>query len=185
MHRGIAMDLINKGGLLSEYKMGVKPEGHQFPARNRIIAGMCDAIIVVEAAKKGGALITAEIANSYNRDVFALPGNIENKFSVGCNNLIKSNKAHLLTSIEDLEYIMNWEPQTDAKSTEDKYYDYSKLSEEEKSIIETLQIDKDGINLDELSWKSQIPLNKLASLLLNLEFSGVVKSLPGKKYRLG
>ncbi len=185
MHQGIAMDLINKGGLLSEYRMGVKPEGHQFPARNRIIAGMSDAIIVVEAAKKGGALITAEIANSYNRDVFALPGNIENKFSAGCNNLIKSNKAHLLTSVEDLEYIMNWEPQTDAKSTEDKYYDYSKLSEEEKSIIETLQMDKDGINLDELSWKSQIPLNKLASLLLSLEFSGVVKSLPGKKYRLG
>ncbi len=185
LHRGIAMDLINNGGLLTEYRIGVKPEGHQFPARNRIIAGMCDAIIVVEAAKKGGALITAEIANSYNRDVFALPGNIENKFSAGCNNLIKSNKAHLLTSIEDLEYIMNWEPKVGAQTNEDKYYDYSKLSEEEKSIIETLQTDKEGISLDELSWKSQIPLNKLASLLLNLEFSGVVKSLPGKKYRLG
>ena len=145
---------------------------------------MCDAIIVIEAAEKGCALITAEIENSYNRDVFALPGDIGKRFSEGCNNLIKVNKAHLLTSIEDIEYIMNWEPQSNAIPKEEKYYDYSKLTTEERAVIETLKISIDGIVLDELSWKSQIPLNKLASILLNLEFNGVVKPLPVKKYKL-
>jgi len=184
IHRGIAMDMLRQGGLITEYKVGEKPDAHNFPARNRIIAGMSDVTIVIEAAKKGGALITAEIANSYNRDVFALPGDIGKKYSEGCNNLIKSNKAHLLTSIEDIEYIMNWESHTDATDQEDKYYDYSKLNEEERTVIETLKLVADGMLLDELSWKSQIPLNKLASILLNLEFNRVVKSLPGKKYKL-
>lgn len=184
IHRKIAIDMLKQGGLLTEFKIGIKPEAHNFPSRNRIIAGMSDVIIVVEAAKKGGALISAEIANSYNRDVFALPGDIGKKYSEGCNNLIKSNKAHLLTSIEDIEYIMNWESQSDRTISDDKYYDYSALSEEEKIIIETLKQSTDGIILDELSWKSQIPLNKLASILLNLEFNGIVKTIPGKKYRI-
>ena len=184
LHRGIAKEMLSHGGLLTEFKIGMKPEAHHFPSRNRIIAGMSDVIIVIEAAKKGGALITAEIANSYSRDVFALPGDIGKMFSMGCNNLIKSNKAHLLTSIEDIEYIMNWEPQSNVPATEDKYFDYSKLSEEERTVIETLKLTTEGMILDELSWKSQIPLNKLASILLNLEFNGVIKPIPGKKYRL-
>ncbi len=184
MHRGTAMEMLQQGGLLTEFKIGEKPEAHNFPSRNRIIAGMSDVTIVVEAAEKGGALITAEIANSYSRDVFALPGDVHNKYSRGCNNLIKQNKANLITGIKDIEYIMNWQPQSDTVSSEDKYYDYSKLTEEEKVIIETLTLNKEGMVIDELSWKSQIPLNKLASQLLNLEFSGIVKTLPGKKYRL-
>lgn len=184
MHRGIAMEMLQQGGLLTEFKIGEKPEAHNFPSRNRIIAGMSDLTIVVEAAEKGGALITAEIANSYSRDVFALPGDVHNKYSRGCNNLIKQNKASLITGIKDIEYMMNWQPESDVASTEDKYYDYSQLSEEEKVIIETLTLNKEGLVIDELSWKSQIPLNKLASQLLNLEFSGIVKTLPGKKYRL-
>ena len=145
---------------------------------------MCDLTIVVEAAEKGGALITAEIANSYDRDVFALPGNIENRYSKGCNNLIKQNKAHLLTCISDIEYIMNWDKPNQNDAPNDKYYDYTQLSPEERVIIETLKPQVDGLILDELSWKSQIPLNKLAALLLTLEFNGIVKSMPGKKYRL-
>jgi DNA processing protein len=184
LHRKVAIEMLQQGGLMTEFKIGTKPDAHNFPSRNRIIAGMSDVVIVVEAAKKGGALISAEIANSYNRDVFALPGDIGKKFSEGCNNLIKSNKAHLLTSIEDIEYIMNWESHAEGPDLEDKYYDYSNLSEEEKIIIELLKQATDGIILDELSWKSQIPLNKLASILLNLEFNGVVKTIPGKKYRL-
>ncbi len=183
IHRNTAMEMLQHGGLLTEFPVGEKPEAHNFPSRNRIIAGMCDLTIVVEAAEKGGALITAEIANSYNRDVFALPGDINNKYSRGCNNLIKQNKASLLTGIQDLEYIMNWQPQTTVDA-EDKYFDYSKLTEDEKVLVETLQSHKEGILIDELSWKSQIPLNKLASLLLNLEFNNIVKPLPGKKYRL-
>lgn len=103
--------MVAQGGLLSELSLGTPPDAHHFPARNRIIAGMSDVTLVIEAAKKGGALITAEIANSYNRDVFALPGDVGHHFSEGCNNLIKTNKAHLLTCIEDIEYIMNWEHQ--------------------------------------------------------------------------
>lgn len=184
MHRGVAHQMLEQGGLLMEFKIGEKPEAHNFPSRNRIIAGMSDLTIVVEAAEKGGALITAEIANSYNRDVFALPGNIDNKYSRGCNNLIKQNNANLLGGIEDIEYIMNWQADKNNTSQDEKYYDFSQLNVEEKSIIETLKDHKDGLIIDELSWKSQIPLNKLASLLLNLEFNGIVKTLPGKKYRL-
>ena len=184
IHRGIAARMLEQGGILTEFKIGEKPEAHNFPARNRIIAGMCDLTIVIEAAEKGGALITAEIANSYNRDVFALPGDVNKRYSVGCNNLIKSNKAHLLTSAKDIEYIMNWEPQSIPKGIEEKYYDFAKLSNEERAVIETLNVTSEGLVLDELSWKSQIPLNKLASILLNLEFNGIVKTMPGKKYKL-
>jgi DNA processing protein len=184
MHRSIAMEMLQQGGLLTEFKIGEKPEAHNFPSRNRIIAGMSDLTIVVEAAEKGGALITAEIANSYSRDVFALPGDVHNKYSRGCNNLIKQNKANLITGIKDIEYIMNWIAQSETAPSDDKYYDYSQLTEEEKIIIETLTLYKEGMVIDELSWKSQIPLNKLASQLLNLEFNGIVKTLPGKKYRL-
>jgi DNA processing protein len=184
VHRGIAAQMTGQGGLLSELTIGTKPEAHHFPARNRIIAGMSDVIIVIEAAVKGGALITAEIGNSYNRDVFALPGDVGKRFSEGCNNLIKSNKAHLLTGIKDIEYIMNWEPQSLSTVQEDRYYDFSTLNPDEKTIVETLKTESDGMVLDELSWKSQIPLNKLASVLLNLEFNGIVKTIPGKKYKL-
>lgn len=184
IHRKTAIKMLSQGGLLTEFKIGSKPEAHNFPSRNRIIAGMCDVIIVIEAAKKGGALITAEIANSYSRDVFALPGDIGKMRSVGCNNLIKSNKAHLLTSINDIEYIMNWESQINKSNIQDQYFDYSKLTPEEKIVIGTLKLNTEGMILDELSWKSQISLNKIASILLNLEFNGIIKTLPGNKYRL-
>ncbi len=184
IHRGAAIEILKQGGLLTEYLLGVTPEAHHFPARNRIIAGMSDVIIVVEAATKGGALITAEIANSYDRDVFALPGDIGKKHSAGCNNLIKSNKAHLLTSIKDIEYIMNWETQSQESGKASKTHDLTSLSPDERTVVETLKLAADGMILDELSWKSQVPLNKLASVLLQLEFSGVVKTIPGKKYKL-
>jgi DNA processing protein len=145
---------------------------------------MSDAVIVIEAAAKGGALITAEIANSYNRDVFALPGDVSRKFSEGCNNLIKQNKAVILTSIEDIEYVMNWQHEVATSNNDEKYYDFSALTHEEKTIIEMLNTVQEGMLIDELSWKSQIPLNKLASILLNLEFSGIIKPLPGKKFKL-
>ena len=97
------------GGLITEHISGADPDKENFPKRNRIIAGLCDAVIVVEAAKKGGALITADIANSYNRDVFALPGRINDSFSEGCNMLIKSNRAALIQSVADIKYIMGWD----------------------------------------------------------------------------
>ena len=107
-HKETALKMLDHGGIVTENSFGTKPDAHNFPQRNRIIAGLCDALVVVEAAAKGGALITAEIANSYNKDVFAFPGGIGETYSAGCNNLIKINKANLLTSVKDLEYIMNW-----------------------------------------------------------------------------
>jgi len=186
-HKSTAQQIINENGaLLTEYKWKTKIDPNYFPARNRIVAGMCDAVIIVEAAIKGGALITAEIGNSYNKDVFAVPGNIGNKYSEGCNHLIKSHKANLLTGIEDLEYIMNWQNDADVKKksiNKEINFDHLILDEKEKRILLLLQSKKILI-LDDLSWQTQIPVNVIASLLLNLELQGLVKALPGKKFTL-
>ncbi|UII19303.1 DNA-processing protein DprA [Fulvivirga ligni] len=180
LHKQVAIDMTEKGGLISEHPLDTKPEPHRFPARNRIIAGMSDAIIIVEAAKKGGALITAEIANSYNKDVFAVPGKIADKYSQGCNNLIKSNKAHLMTGVEDLEYIMNWQLDDEVPET---VIDLENLSKEERQVILELKNENNSILIDNLSWKTNIPVNQLSSILLSLEFQGLVKTLPGKRYQ--
>lgn len=183
IHKATATQMTEQGGLLTEHRFGTKPEPPRFPARNRIIAGMADAVVIVEAAKKGGALITAEIANSYNKDVFAVPGDINNAFSAGCNNLIKMNKAHLLTGIKDLEYIMNWE-QGSSNEEAPPPVDLSLLDNEEKLVFSELSKHKQPILIDNLSWQTQLPVSRLASVLLNLEFKGVVSSLPGKSYKL-
>jgi DNA processing protein len=120
-HKEVARNMMDNGGIVTEHRFGTKPDAHNFPARNRIVAAICDAIVIVEAAEKGGALITAEIANSYNKDVFAYPGNIGQSHSAGCNNLIKSNKAHLLTGIKDLEYIMNWDAGIQPQAQEETF----------------------------------------------------------------
>ena len=182
LHKETAAKMTQQGGLLTEHSFGSKPDAPKFPARNRIIAGMADAIVVVEAARKGGALITAEIANSYSKDVFAVPGNLQNSFSEGCNNLIKTNKAHLLTGIKDLEYIMNWE--AGVAQAPEVIWDISTLDDEEKLVFLSIQAHGKSIPIDNLSWKTQVPVSKLASILLNLEFKGFVNSLPGKSYKL-
>lgn len=180
-HTGTARNMLLNGGLIAEYDPSVKPEAHFFPERNRIIAGMADAVIVVEAAEKGGALITAEYANNYHREVFAVPGNLHSKYSEGCNNLIKKHKAHILTSVKDIEYLMNWNP---GKIVSRKtVLNWDDFSIPERKIIEVFNRNGKELLIDDLSWKSQIPLNQLASHLLNLEFRGVVKSLPGKKFK--
>ena len=184
-HKAIATQMLEEGGgLLTEYKWGNKTDPSFFPARNRIIAGLADAVIVVEAAKTGGALITAEIANSYNKDVFAVPGNLKSKFSEGCNHLIKIHKASLFTSVKDLEYLMNWDlPGEFAKPAPKQLSIPENFSENEQKVLKILQQHKE-MQLDELSWQSQVSLNQLASVLLNLELSGYVKALPGKKFSL-
>jgi DNA processing protein len=183
-HKSTAGEMLENGGLISENRLGVLPEAHLFPARNRIIAGMADAVIVVEAARRGGALITAEIANSYNRDVFAVPGNLDRNYSVGCNNLIKNHKAHLLTGIQDLEYIMNWEKGKKNAATTINDIDWDALNDEEAGIVRVLLDQQKALLVDELSWRTQIPVNKLAVNLLNLELLGIVRSLQGNKYKL-
>lgn len=181
-HKETAKKMFERGGLVTENHFGTKPDAHNFPQRNRIIAGLCDALIVVEAAEKGGALITAEIANSYNKDVFAFPGSVGDTYSAGCNNLIKSNRAHLLTSVKDLEYIMNWDaakPQMKKAAVSLAEYD-----ENEQTVLKIMIDKKANVLIDELSWKANLPVSQLAGVLLGLEFKGVVKSMPGKQYSL-
>ncbi len=181
-HKPIAQEMLEQGGLLTEHAMGTKPDAPYFPARNRIIAGMADVLIVVEAAVTGGALITAEIANSYNKDVFAVPGNIGSTYSEGCNQLIRAHKAHIFTNVNDLEYIMNWE-KTTRTPKKASAINIASLSAEEKQVVDLLGQAKDML-MDDISWKTQIPIGQLASLLLSLELQGFVKALPGKKFTL-
>lgn len=182
-HKETARKMLSHGGLITENPFGTKPDAHNFPARNRIIAGLSDALVVVEAAEKGGALITSEIANSYNKDVFAFPGNIGQSYSTGCNQLIKSNKAHLITSVKDLEYIMNWDtnaPNARSKET----LQLEKFEPDEQSVLKILMANNRQLMIDELSWRSGLPVSKLAAVLLGLEFKGIVATLPGKIYKL-
>lgn len=182
-HKETAKKMLEQGGLVTENPFGTKPDAHNFPQRNRIIAGLCDALIVIEAAEKGGALITAEIANSYNKDVFACPGSIGETYSAGCNNLIKSNKAHLLTSVKDIQYIMGWDvarPQKKAKIS----ISLADYDADEQTVLKIMIDKKANVLIDELSWKTNIAVSQLAGVLLGLEFKGVVKSMPGKQYQL-
>ncbi|MBD2753857.1 DNA-processing protein DprA [Spirosoma validum] len=186
VHQKTAQEMLILGGLLTESTPGTKPDAHLFPARNRIIAGLSDAVVVVEAAAKGGALITAEYANNYHREVFAVPGQLNQTFSAGCNKLIRENKAQIYTSPKDIIEALNWdqpanqtgEPTLSKQNTVALPVD---ITEEESQIISLLRQSAD-VHIDDLSWKSQIPMGRLASLLLNLEFRGFVRSLPGKKY---
>lgn len=180
-HKDTARKMISHGGLLTENHFGTKPDAHNFPARNRIIAGLCDALIVVEAADKGGALITADIANSYNKDVFAVPGNVGSQYSEGCNKLIKTNRANLFHSVKDLEYIMNWS--ADAP-TETHTLELASFDPDEQVVLKILKSGKGPMMVDELCFRSSLHPSKLASLLLALEFKNAVKSLPGKMFAL-
>ena len=181
-HREVAWKMMAHGGLLTEHPFGTQPDAHNFPARNRIVAALSDAVIIVEAAEKGGALITADIANSYNKDVFAMPGNVKQSHSAGCNNLIKSNRAHLLTAVRDLEYIMNWDAQS--KPVRKQPVSLEGFSAEEQRIIQALLDNQKQLMIDEISWKTNLPISQVASLLLTLEFKGILTSLPGKMYKL-
>lgn len=187
-HTKIAKSMESSGGLITEHPIGTKPDAPFFPARNRIIAGMSDAVIVVEAASRGGALITAELANGYDREVFAVPGNLHSKYSEGCNKLIRNHKANILTSTEDISYLLGWNLESTSESDKKKnlteLLNMEGLEKSSRSIISVLLEKPDGLTIDELSWQSQIPVNQISSELLNLEFMGIVSSLPGKKYKL-
>ncbi len=179
-HARTADQMLERGGLFSENPPGTKPDARIFPARNRIIAGLSDATIIVEAASKGGALITANIANSYNKPVFAVPGNLGNVYSEGTNQLIAQQKALIYTKSRDLFYHLNWDQET-PKAKEIASYE---LTPEERAILSVIEITPEGLSVDDIAWKTQIQINQLASSLLSLEFSGLVKLLPGKKYTI-
>ncbi|MFC5408559.1 DNA-processing protein DprA [Larkinella bovis] len=181
VHQKTAQEMQVAGGLLTENRPGVKPDARLFPARNRIIAGLSDVVVVVEAAAKGGALITAEYANNYHRDVFAVPGHLNQTFSQGCNKLIRENKAQIYTRPEDLIEALNWDQTTVSKKMVEK--PALEFTEEESQILALFR-QQPVWQIDELGWRTQMPLGKLASLLLNLEFKGIVRPLPGKKFQV-
>jgi DNA processing protein len=173
--------MVENGGLLSEYTSQIGPDREHFPMRNRIVAGLCDALIVVETAARGGSMITAQQANNYNKDVFAIPGRLKDKSSIGCNKLIKEHRANLYESPEDIAYILHWEYAKNGEPMQKKLF--VDLTEKEKIIIDLLQ-EEDEAGIDKLTFKSKISNSEMASLLLELEFKGMLKTLPGKRYVL-
>jgi DNA processing protein len=181
-NRLTADKMLEHGGLLTEYPFGTMPDRQHFPERNRIVAGMADATVVIEAGLKGGALITAEIANSYNRDVFAFPGRLGDEYSEGCNFLIRNNKAALLTCVADLAYSLGWEKNSDIKSVPDQLTLPIDLSAEERAVYEIIQLHKAPLAIDDLSIKANMPVSQLAMTLLDMELQGFIRSLPGKSY---
>ena len=183
VNRSLAIRMIEAGGLVTEFLSETNPDKENFPKRNRIIAGLADAVVVVEAGRKGGALITAEIANSYNRDVFAVPGRLDDEYSVGCNYLIKTNKAALIQSPEDIIYMMGWEKSTGVTGSRQALL-FHTLNSAEEALVNILTVQGE-CTIDWLSLQSGMPLGKVTSILLNLEFKGIVKILPGKIYKMG
>lgn len=181
IHAPVATKMLENGGLITDFPSETKIERPNFLRRNRIIAGLSDATVIVESAEKGGALVTADIANSYNRDVFAFPGRSTDVYSRGCNKLIKFNEAVLVENVSDIEKTMNWDIK-DIKSKAIQTSLFVELSLEEKKLIDLL---KGGDRfVDEITIKTQLSMSKVSALLLGLEFKGLVVSLPGKMYRL-
>ncbi len=181
-HKNVAQQIVLQGALLSDFPVNTKLDRNNFIKRNRIIAGLADATLVVESGAKGGALVTADIADSYDRDVFAVPGRYNDPFSCGCNKLIKTNKAALVENASDIEYLMGWESgKSISKPIQQQLF--SILSEEENCVVEVLKRCGD-ISIDHLAIELQQPVSKLSPLLLTMEMTGVLRSLPGKLYHL-
>ena len=181
-NNSLAKQMIENGGLLTDFKSGTAPDKQNFPKRNRIVAGICDALIVVESAGKGGSLITAELAISYNKDVFAIPGRVTDTRSEGCNYLVKSNKASLITGAGDLLDGMNWMTIEKPKKVTQREL-FIEMSASEK-IITGLLMQKQSCGIDELYITSGLSCSETAQALLMLEMQGIIISLPGKIYKM-
>ncbi len=181
LHQPVATKMLENGGLVSDFVSGTEIERQNFLQRNRIVAGLADVSVIVESAEKGGALVTADIANSYNRDVCAFPGRADDTFSRGCNKLIKNNEALMIESFEDVELLMGWENRTEKPSVIQKQL-FVELSESEQKIVDYLN--KGEQMIDIISKTCEMPVSRVSALLLDLEFKGLVASLPGKVFRL-
>ena len=181
-NQSVAKKIIEMdGAIITEYPSLTNPDAPNFVERNRIVAGLCDATLVVESALKGGSLITADLANGYNREVFAIPGRINDTQSQGCNNLIYKNQAVLIQTATDLERFMNWDSQINPRSVQQRLF--TSLTPDEEKIIDLLRVE-DSVYINSLASKSQIPLQKLLGLLIQLEFKGMIQTLPGSHYKI-
>lgn len=180
VHKKYVAKMQENGGFMTDFWSTSNPDKENFVRRNRIVAGMSEATIVIESAEKGGSLITANMANDYNRDVFAFSGRSTDKYSQGCNNLIKAQKAHLLTSAADLIYILNWDLDTEKTNIVQKKL-FVELDYEEQIIYNYLQA-KGKELMDIIALECNFPIYKISSLLLNMELKGVIRPLPGKLF---
>jgi DNA processing protein len=179
IHKNTAQKMIGNGGLLTEFLPGTKPDKENFPMRNRIVAGMTDATIVIESKDSGGSLITADLANEYNRDVFAFPGNVGQIYSKGCNSLIAKQKAHLITGSEDFLRLMQWE-EVEKKPIQTQLFE--DFTSDEQVILDLLS-KKNELDMDVISIHTKFPASKTSVVLFNLEMKGAVKALPGKRFK--
>ncbi len=180
-NKALAKDMIvNEGGLLTEFMQNTKPDKHNFPKRNRIVAGMCDAIIVVETAAKGGSMITAEIAYTYNKDLYAVPGKTTDTKSAGCNKLIQQNKAVIYTNAQDLFSDIGWEKQAVKAPTQKALF--IELSENEQLIYNIIS-SKATVHVDEIYLQSGLSSSTVAACILNLELQNIIIGLPGKVFK--
>lgn len=184
-HAGLARELIRSGGgLLTEFPGGTDPDRHHFPSRNRIVAGMCDATLVIETDIKGGSMITAELANGYNRDVFAIPGRSTDSKSSGCHHLIRKNKAGLMENAFQLLEWMGWLPEAERKKIRKTQRALFVELSPAQQVITTLLNEKETMHIDELNLRSGLSAGTVATAILELELQNVIVSLPGKLYRL-
>ena len=183
-HRKTAVDMLEKGGLLTEFITETNPDRHNFVSRNRIVAGMSDATIVLESADKGGSLITADLAQGYHRDCFAFPGRYTDIQSQGCNKLIQENKAALIQSAEDLVKMMCWDAETQSPKSENIQRDlFPNLSEEEEKVVNALA-DSENAHINSLTIATGIPVHRINALLFELEMKGIVRVSAGNLYQL-
>ena len=181
LHRKVAVEMMERGGLVTEFLSDVEPDKSNFPKRNRIIAGLADATIVVETPQKGGSMITAYLASGYNRDVFAIPGKVNDTNSKGCNHLIKTNIAALIESGDDLAYQLGWEMINQPKRIQKQLF--VELSTNEQKVMDCFA-EIETLDIDRLTNQAQLSLSQVLSELLNLEFKGLIKSLPGRQYKI-
>lgn len=182
VHKKYMGDVEKNGGFFTDFWSSDTFDRNNFLKRNRIIAGLSEATIVIESAEKGGSLVTADIANSYNRDVFAVPGRTTDSQSIGCNNLIKHQKAHMLTTPLDVPYILNWELEADKKPAIQKQL-FVELDPTEKTIYSYLK-ENEKQQLDVIAINCNMPIFKIAGVLLNMELKGVIRPLPGKLFEV-
>ncbi len=182
-NRGLAKEMLNNGALVTDFITGTQPERNNFLRRNRIIAGLADATLIVESGIKGGALVTAEIANSYNRDVLACPGRAGDRYSQGCNALIRSNKAALVENADDVAGALSWQVASSKAARPIQLSIFRELSVEEQKIVNILK-DVASDSIDNIAFSSGLTMPATSALLLTMEFDGIVKSLPGKAYML-
>jgi DNA processing protein len=181
-HASVAKQMIRQGGLLTDFMSKTVPDKQNFPMRNRIVAGMADATLVIETGIRGGSLITAELANGYNRDVFAVPGKAGDLKSAGCNYLIRKNKAALVTCAGDIMEMMGWDLSPSHPSVAQKRL-FVDLNDKEQAIVDLLTGIK-LLHIDDIYLQSKLSSSEVAAVMLNLELQGVIRALPGKMYQL-